>query len=184
MLRFDEITLTSILATPLMSNSLTHLAQVIAASPLHDIAVNWLRTVPGLPPIVQTVHILSIGCIMGSIVMINLRVLGLAVPSQHAGEMIRRLMPWMWGSLLLLLLSGAMFVLARPGRYFVNPVFGIKFALLLPAILLAVVQQRLHRDMPPLVLTKIIAAISLLLWLGVVLAGRWIAYRDYLFPLE
>jgi hypothetical protein len=32
--------------------------------------------------------------------------------------------------------------------------------------------------------TKVIAAISLLLWVGVVLAGRWIAYVDYLFPEE
>ena len=65
-----------------MNKVLIDVAQTIAASPVHDHVVHWLRTVPGLPPIVQTVHILSIGCIMGSIVLINLRALGFAVPSQ------------------------------------------------------------------------------------------------------
>jgi hypothetical protein len=172
-----------------MSGTLNQLAHAIAVSPLHNHVVTWLRTVPGLPPIVQTVHILSIACVMGSIVMIDLRVLGIALPSQKLSEMIRRLMPWMWSSLVLLFLSGAVFVIARPGRYFVNPVFGIKLALLVPAVLLALVfhllssrtadyweQSTTHR-----VSAKTIAGVSLLLWLGVVMAGRWIAYADYIF---
>ena len=189
MLRFAEITLTHARdATILdftMSSTLAQLAQSISTSPVHDLAVNWLRNIPGFPPIVQTVHILSIGCIMGSIVLIDLRVLGLAVPSQNISEMLRRLMPWVWASLLLLFFSGAMFVVARPGRYFANPIFGIKFALLLPAIVLAIVLQYLLKKNPERRHSvKIIAALSLVLWLGVVMAGRWIAYRDYLFPTE
>jgi uncharacterized membrane protein SirB2 len=168
-----------------MSSTLAQVAQSIATSPVHDLAVNWLRNVPGLPPIVQAIHLLSIGCIMGSIVIINLRVLGVAVPSQNITEMLRRLMPWVWTSLLLLFLSGAMFVVARPGRYFANPIFGIKFALLLSAIVLAVVLQQLFKKNPvarPSV--KIVASLSLFLWFGVVMAGRWIAYLDYLLPVE
>jgi hypothetical protein len=163
-----------------MSSILTQLAHGIATSPVHDLAVNWLRTVPGLPPIVQTVHILSIGCIMGSIVMIDLRVLGLAVPSQTIPEMLRRLMPWVWISLALLFFSGAMFVVARPGRYFSNPM-----AMLLLAVVLTVTLQRMCTQNPAArISVKIIAALSLLLWVGVVLAGRWIAYLDYLLPME
>jgi hypothetical protein len=168
-----------------MSSTLQQIAHSIATSPVHDLAINWLRTVPGLPPIVQTVHILSIGCIMGSIVFIDLRVLGLAVPGQNIPEMMRRLMPWMWSSLALLFFSGAMFVVTRPGRYFTNPVFEIKFALLLPAIVLAVLMQRMFAKNPaPRMSVKVVAALSLLLWFGVVMAGRWIAYRDYIFPTE
>ena len=168
-----------------MSDILREVARSIATSPIHDLAIDWLRNVPGLPPIVQTIHILSIGCIMGSIVFIDLRVLGLAVPSQSIPEMLRRLMPWVWASLVLLFLSGAMFVVARPTRYFVNPVFGIKFALLIPAVVLAVTMQRMFAKNPaPRASVKAVAAISLLLWFGVVMAGRWIAYRDYIFPVE
>jgi len=166
-----------------MSTTLAQLAQSIGTSSLHDLLVAWLRTVPGLPPIVQTLHILSIAVVMGSIVMIDLKVLGLALPSQNTGEMMRRLLPWTWSALVLLAISGLVFVIARPRRYFVNPVFGIKVALLLPAIVLTAVLHRLHkRPTVPSALVKCIAALSLPLWLGVMLAGRWIAYADYLFP--
>ena len=115
--------------------------------------------------------------------MIDLRVLGVAVPSQDPAEMIRRLMPWLWTSLVLLFFSGAVFVITRPARYFANPVFVIKFTLLIPAIVLSALLARLHRttsvSTPPL---KVIAGLSLALWIGVMLAGRWIAYADYLFP--
>jgi hypothetical protein len=107
----------------------------------------------------------------------------MAARSQDPSEMAARLAPWTWWSLPLLFVSGMVFVLARPGRYFVNPVFGIKFALLIPALLLTFTLYRLlanpQFNRAP---TRIVAALSLLAWIGVVLAGRWIAYADYLFP--
>jgi uncharacterized membrane protein SirB2 len=168
-----------------MNGILAQLAQTLGTGWLHDHVVSWLRNVPGLPPIVQAVHILSIACVMASIVMIDLRVLGWAAPSQSPAEMMRRLMPWLWTALCVLFLSGAMFVIARPRRYFVNPIFGFKFAFLVTAILLAVVLQRMQRkSSTPTVAMKLVGALSLLAWLGVVLAGRWIAYADYLIAPE
>jgi len=174
-----------------ISGWLQSLAQSLSHSQAHDVAVHLLSNVPGLPPIVQTFHILAIAAVMGSVVMIDLRVLGLALRSQRTEELLGRLMPWMWWALSVLLLSGAMFVLARPARYFSNPVFGLKFALLLPAVLAAGLLQMLDRRHPGLWeqpskrrAAKSMAAMSLLLWIGVVLAGRWIAYSDYLFPSE
>jgi len=172
-----------------MNDSVIAFAHSLAASSLHDQVVHWLRTTPGLPPILQTVHLLSIACLMGSIVLIDLRMLGLAAPSQNVSEMIRRLMPWTWTALPLLFVTGAAFVIARPNRYATNPVFGYKFALLAPAVALAAVLHLLSKrelgyweNAPSRRATaKIMAAISLLLWLGVALAGRWIAYADYLF---
>jgi uncharacterized membrane protein SirB2 len=167
-----------------MSQSLASFARSIADSGAHDIAVDWLRNVPGLPPIVQTLHLLSIAVVLGSIVMINLRVLGLATPSQDPAEMARRLAPWTWGALPVLFCSGLLFVLARPQRYFTNPMFGLKFAMLLPALALtAVLLFMLRRERNDGV-TRVIAGFSLLCWVGVVLAGRWIAYVDYIFPPE
>ncbi|HYM35650.1 MAG TPA: DUF6644 family protein [Steroidobacteraceae bacterium] len=166
-----------------MSGMLGDLARAIAKSSLHDHVLHWLRDVPGLPPMVQTVHILSVAIIMGSIVMIDLRVLGVAAPSQNPNEMIRRLLPWMWTALALLFLSGSMFVVTRPARYFANPIFGIKFALLLSALALSVVLVRLLRNSSQTHAgAKVVAALSMLLWIGVMFAGRWIAYADYIFP--
>ena len=151
---------------------------------MHDLAVYLLSNVPGLPPIVQTVHLLGIAVIMSSVVLLDLRILGVALPSQGVQELARRVMPWVWWALPIMLLSGLPFVFARPQRYFTNPVFGLKFALLLPSIALAALLHVVTVRKPDYRGTKVIAAFSLLLWIGVVLAGRWIAYADYLFPEE
>jgi hypothetical protein len=151
---------------------------------------NWLLSnVPGLPPILQTFHLLSVAAIMASAVFINLRALEWAVPTQRPEEMLQRLQAWTWYGLLGVFSSGIWFVLARPNRYFSNPVFQIKFALLLLAVIATFALNRLtlgqavpgaaSRDRQWLL--KCLAFLSLLLWIGVVLAGRWIAYVEYLF---
>src|SRR5690349_10901664 len=160
------------------------IAQAINGSALQNAVVWSLRNVWGLPPIVQTIHILSIAAVMASIVMIDLKVLGLALPNQQLPEMLRRLLPWTWWALLVLFVSGAVFVIGRPRRYFVNPVFGMKFALLAVAVTATYLLQRLQTGSAVRPSTKLLAAISLFSWLGVMLAGRWIAYVDYLFPPE
>jgi hypothetical protein len=167
-----------------MSSFLADVARSIGSSGLHDTAVNMLSNVPGLPPIVQTVHLLGIAVVMSSVVLLDLRILGLALPSQGVQELTRRMMPWLWCALPVMLLSGLPFVLARPQRYFMNPIFGLKFALLLPAVALAAMIHVVGIRKPDHWSAKLIAAISLLLWISIVLAGRWIAYVDYLFPEE
>ena len=173
-----------------MVHGLADLARALAQTRIHALALYLLGHVPGFPPIVQTVHILSVSVVMGSIVLIDLKVLGLALPSQSASELVRRLMPWTWCALPALAASGLVFIFARPNRYLVNPVFGLKFAMLAPALILAVVFQRAWAkdaqfwevSRVRLWSARIVAALSLLLWVGVAMAGRWIAYADYLFP--
>ena len=172
-----------------MTDLLANLSETIATSSLRELVVYLLSNVPGLPPIVQAVHIVAVAVVMGSIVFVNLRLLGLAVPSQQPSEMIRRLAPWTWWALPFLFTSGIVFVIARPVRYFFNPVVGIKFSLLLGALVLTATLHALSTREPGYwELTakrrgsaRVIAATSVLLWLGVMLAGRWIAYADYLF---
>ena len=115
------------------------LGELITGSFLQDGALWALRTIPGFPPIIQTVHILGIAVVMGSIVLLNLRILGLAARSQSISEMTDRVMPWLWWALASNLFSGAFFVLGRPNRYFSNPVFTTKLTLLFAAVVLALI---------------------------------------------
>ena len=164
------------------------LAQALAESQARELMVYLLGNVPGLPPIAQSFHILGIAAVVGSIVMVNLKFLGLALPGQNVSEMIRRLLPWTWCALGVNALTGLLFVVARPIRYFYNPVATFKFSLLLPAVALAFVVYWLNRrqhgyweaSSRRLLTARLIAAISLALWIGVMLAGRWIAYSEYI----
>lgn len=168
-----------------MSEYLRELARTLANSTAHDLAVDWLRTVPGLPPIVQTLHLLSVAIVLGSIVVLSLRVLGWAAPSQAPEEMSRRLAPWTWTALPVLVASGFVFVVARPQRYFSNPMFGLKVALLVPALALtALLYGLVRRPAANRTVTRVVALASLAAWVCIILAGRWIAYVDYLFPHE
>ncbi len=119
------------------------LATALAESQARELSVYLLGNVPGLPPIVQAFHIFGIAVVMASIVMVDLRFLGLAVPSQNISEMVRRLMPWTWWALLLNAATGSVFVIARPLRYFYNPIFAWKLTFLVPAVALAVIVHRL-----------------------------------------
>jgi uncharacterized membrane protein SirB2 len=147
-----------------MNEFLTHFAQVVRGRRTHDVVVDLLSTVPGLPPMVQTIHLLGIAAMMGSIVLISLRSLGLATPSQEPSEMAVRLAPWFWSALPILFLSGVVFVIARPERYFANAVFGYKFAMLVPAIVLAAVLLRIMaRGAEHRVTAKVLAGVTLAL---------------------
>ena len=165
------------------------LAEAIDGGALQAGALWALRSIPGFPPIIQTVHILGIAAIMGSVVMINLRMLGLALPSQQLFEMNTRLMPWLWWALLANAVSGGFFLFARPFRYLDNPVFLWKLAFLLPAIALSFLVYRisLRREdiwLPTAarrITSKLAALLSLGLWIMTAMAGRWIAYAEYLY---
>ncbi|MBT8146885.1 MAG: hypothetical protein KJN90_08525 [Gammaproteobacteria bacterium] len=169
----------------------TALAEMIGGSFLQDAALFMLQNIPGFPPIIQTVHILGIAVVMGSVVLINLRLLGLAIPSQGVAELTGRVMPWFWWALASNVFSGAFFVLGRPSRYFNNPVFAWKMGFLLLAVLLALFFYLKHRqhanywEDPARKWTRRgIALLSLAAWIMVSTAGRWIAYLEYIqYPL-
>ncbi|MCY4120182.1 MAG: hypothetical protein OXG72_04600, partial [Acidobacteria bacterium] len=106
------------------------LAQTLAESPTREWMVYLLGNVPGLPPIAQSFHIMGIATVVGSVMMVDLRFLGLALPNQNVSEMIRRLLPWTWYALAVNFVTGLIFILARPVRYFYNPVATFKFSCL------------------------------------------------------
>ncbi|HBJ90477.1 MAG TPA: hypothetical protein DDZ21_10970 [Gammaproteobacteria bacterium] len=168
------------------------IGESLSGSFLQDGALWTLQNVPGFPPIIQTVHILGVAAVMGSIVLLNLRILGLAIPSQSITEITGRVMPWFWIALASNVISGAFFVFGRPLRYFNNPVFLWKLAALLPAVALTLMFHWLSKRQtdywqlsPGRTWTaRVMALLSVALIIAVCTAGRWIAYLEYLeYPL-
>jgi hypothetical protein len=166
-----------------MADFLGDVAGWIAGSPLRERTVDLLMNVPGLPPLVQSVHILGVAVLVAAVLMPHLRILGLAAGGQRYPEMIRRLTPWALTALAVVAVSGAVFVIARPYRYFSNPVAGIKFAALAAALVLSALAVRLAQRAAPIfeLRHRLLAGTALVAWIVVIFGGRWIAYVDYLF---
>jgi hypothetical protein len=135
-------------------------------------------------PLVQTIHILSIAAVVSAALMIDLRALGALGRDQSVAGVSRRFQPVIWRALPILLLTGLILIVGEPTRSLENPVFGLKMALLAAAIAVTLAHQLPLRkdaaywDRPGLRrgAMRLIAALSLLSWSGIVFAGRWIAY--------
>jgi hypothetical protein len=80
-------------------------------SPLRELSDHFLRSIPGLPPFLQTVHLIGVAIILGSIVMLSFRILGIAAKNQSLPEMSSRLYPWFFSALPVMLISASPFFL-------------------------------------------------------------------------
>lgn len=135
-------------------------------------------------PTVQSVHILAIAMVMGGAIAVSLRVLGWLMRDLSVADVARRFMPWIWYSLIVLLVSGAILVIGEPGRSLNNQIFQLKMLLLIVAItaMLALVRPlRSNSSYWDGVsgtrgVARGIAVFSLAVWSCIIFAGRWIAY--------
>jgi hypothetical protein len=137
-------------------------------------------------PAVQSIHIAAIGIVMSSVFMVDLRLLGWAGTDQTLAETTRRFAPWLWGALGVLLATGVLMVVGEPVRELLSLSFWLKMSLIVVgAGLAAVFQLTLKRhaaDQEPSFAdrraTRWLATVTLLVWCGIVVLGRLIAY-DY-----
>ncbi|MDD9890878.1 MAG: hypothetical protein OXU66_16060 [Gammaproteobacteria bacterium] len=175
-----------------MPEFFTGIGELLSGSFLQSGALWTLTNVPGFPPIIQTVHILGIAVVMGTIAFQSLRILGLAIPSQTFPEITQRVMPIFWIALVIMIWSGSFFVFGRPNRYFNNPVFLWKMSCLAPLLLMMLFYQVMSKtqenywqiNSKRIWVARGIAALSILLILTICTAGRWIAYLEYIeYPL-
>jgi hypothetical protein len=135
-------------------------------------------------PTVQSIHILAIAAVASSALMINLRLLGLYAADQPVREILARFLPFIWWPLIVLLLTGIVMIVGEPPRSLKNPVFQLKMALLVAALVATSLCQfilRRHAAFGDLAsgrsaVAATLASISMLLWVGIIFAGRWIAY--------
>ena len=125
-------------------------------------------------------HSIGMGFVVGVHVAINLRILGLAprVPL----TLMRRFFPVLWVGLVVVLLSGALLLVAYPAKALTNPVFYLKLAAVLAALFITrslrngVLQDPRYDAGRAPRKARVLAALSLFLWAGAVTSGRLLAY--------
>ncbi len=163
---------------------------------LHEFAV-WLTRTPARAwvhgiftgaeysmPVVQWIHILGICTIVGTVGFISLRMMGLFTFSPPLADMARRMLPWAWIAIATNVTTGTFMVIDRPTRSFDSTSFPYKILFLIVGtaltITFAVTLRRdpnyWERTAARQTTARIIGALSLFLWIGVIAAGRWIYY--------
>jgi hypothetical protein len=137
-------------------------------------------------PTVQSIHIVAIGVVLGSVFMIDLRILGWAGRDQTLAQTTARFGPWLSWALCLLLATGLGMVVGEPARELLALSFWLKMGLVAIGTAIALEFQRsLKRDerhWETVVVNqrkiKVLAVVTLVIWACVVVLGRLIAY-DY-----
>ena len=155
----------------------------LEASGLGQAMRQWLW----LYPSVEIVHIVGIGLLFGSIVVFDLRLLGLArdIPVKRLA---RHVLPWSAGSFLLIVPSGLLMFTAHATEFIDSEVFVIKMLLIMAAGVNAALFHTITfrtadvwdseemRKLPPPPSARLAGALSLLLWISVIACGRLLAY--------
>jgi hypothetical protein len=142
-----------------------------------------LQNVGWIVPAVQTLHILAIGVVISAVFIVNLRLMGILGVDQSLARVSARFLIVIWWTLPVLLASGAVLIIAEPARSLGSFAFQLKMLMLALAIIVTLYCQHvLMRDAARRdrrggpTTAKMVAVVSLLLWIGIIFAGRWIAY--------
>ena len=135
-------------------------------------------------PLLETVHILGIVLLVGGTSIVDLRLTGLALTDEPVSKLARQFLPWAWAGLILQIITGVLLFASEATKMYGNPWLEIKLVLLLVACINAMLFHFMaYRgvgkwDSDPVAPLPARAAgtLSILLWIGVVAAGRWIGY--------
>jgi len=136
-----------------------------------------------LYPAVEIVHIFGFVLLVGSVMVLDLRLLGLS-PRLSIRELSRHVLPWTAGALLLIVPSGLLMFIAHAAEFVGNTAFIIKMSLLMCAglnaamfhagVFRSVAMWDSNTPMP--VAARVHALVSLLIWMAVLACGRLLAY--------
>jgi hypothetical protein len=147
---------------------------------LHDwpFAV-WLRSAPFAYPTLEAVHIIAIAITFGSLWIVDLRLLGVrlfGLASINANVLAKATLPWTLLGFTLAATVGSLMFLARASDLIGNSAFLAKMLLLFTAgTNAAILHSRGPLDSDNFA-TRAQALFSIVLWLAMIVCGRWIAY--------
>jgi hypothetical protein len=135
-------------------------------------------------PVIESVHVLAICLVVGSILVVDLRLLGLASVNRPVSRITGSILPLTWFAFAVAVVSGGLMFISNATKYLGNGYFVAKMILIAVAGLNMVVFHAIGaKDMPkweksarlPL-RARAAGALSILLWIAVVACGRWIGF--------
>jgi hypothetical protein len=149
----------------------THASEVVSA-------VTWII------PTTQIIHIVCVTIVLVPMLMLDLRMMGVIGTRQSISAVADRFIPPVWIALVILFLTGVVLTIGEPGRELLSNAFRLKMILVaIVAVITFFVQRRIKGDAtfwesrPGL--AKLVALVSMMLWLAILTAGRMIAYLEH-----
>jgi hypothetical protein len=135
-------------------------------------------------PLVETLHVLSIAVVFGSIFMVDVRLLGLTERDSTVSQVSREILPYTWTAFGCAVLTGSLLFMSKADQYFYNLQFELKFLFM---FLAGVNMLIFHRGVYRHVLdweragrlpvgARVAGGLSIALWIAVIFMGRWIGF--------
>ena len=143
-----------------------------------------IRQSTWLFPAIETLHVLATVLVVGSVTMLDLRLLNVAWRDRAIREIHEEVLPWTWSSFVVAAMAGSMLFSSSATKYYHNFPFRMKMVLLLVIGINAAffeartyqrVENAVRRGQIP-VAAQVAGAIGLVLWIAVVACGRWIGF--------
>lgn len=151
-------------------------------------AAPWAQTISEstwMFPTIETLHVLSLTLVVGSIMVVDLRLLNLASRTRPVTELVEEVLPWTWIAFVCAATTGGLMFSSAATRYWGIWEFKAKMVMLIAAAVnMAVFHLGAYRGVhgwdrypaspPPA--AKAAGLLSLLIWVTVVALGRWIGF--------
>jgi hypothetical protein len=158
-------------------------------SPLFEFMQNsalseYLRTSLKAMPIVEAIHVMSIATVFGTIVLVDLRLLGFTDVRRSFLRLHHELLHWTWIAFGIAVITGVLLLIVNAVTYHRNVAFWLKMATMaLAGINMLVFELVTARSAPswdkgvmPPAAARVAGALSIILWVGVIVFGRWIGF--------
>ena len=151
---------------------------VLGAAMRGDLGWAWLF------PNIETLHVLSLAVVFGSIVMVDLRLIGLTSRNSAVSKLSAEVLPYTWVAFFCAAVTGTLMFLSKAHVYFYNLQFQLKMlCMALAGLNMAIFHFGANRHiadwdqtLPPPPPARVAGTFSIMLWLAVIFFGRWVGF--------
>ena len=130
-------------------------------------------------PVIEATHLVGLCLLGGSVLIVDMRMLGAGLTRQGIGELSRHARPWLVGSIGLMIATGFLLFMSEAIKCYYNTSFWVKIITLPLALAFTFrVRERVAREpgLDTSLRSRLVGAASIALWFTVAAAGRWIGF--------
>jgi hypothetical protein len=153
----------------------------------------YLRTSLKAMPIVEAIHVMAVATVFGTIVLVDLRLLGYPNLQRSFSKLHHELLQWTWMAFGIAVITGVLLLIVNAVTYYRNTAFWLKMGVIVLAGINMLVFEyvtaksvsKWDKGVLPPAAARTAGALSILFWIGVIFLGRWIGFTkgyDFTIP--